>query len=197
MSRGKSLIRLWTERSAAGVLLLALCVGVLPPLRQGVLRTVGHALVRADTEDAHALAAVLMSGIGGAEEVEAADLVQEGIVDQVVILDPPAPAIVREFVRRGVEYDHGARRSVQVLASLGVDSEEIHLLESAMRGTRGETAALARWCREQEVTSIIVVSTPHHSRRLRRTLRRAMSPGGTTIAVRLSRPAGQCGTLRV
>jgi uncharacterized SAM-binding protein YcdF (DUF218 family) len=97
-----------------------------------------------------------------------------------------APDIVaREFIRRGVPYEDKAGRSIQDLEALGVRHTE--RIPKYVSGSEEEGPALAEWCDQRRLRSVVVVSSPDHSRRLRRVLGRAMKGRPTKVVVRRSR----------
>jgi hypothetical protein len=120
----------------------------------------------------------------GAGVLEAADLVHSGIATRVAVFaDPPDP-IDREFIRRGIPYEDAAARSARQLQLLGVTAiEQI----PRVSGTEAEGQVLPKWVYENHIHSIVVVSTPDHSRRLRRVLQRSIKEHQTRVMVRPSR----------
>ena len=91
----------------------------------------------------------------------------------------------REFIRRGVPYEDAAARSIRKLRALGVDN--IDLIPRSVSGTEAEGLALAEWCDQHRIRSVVVVSTSDHSRRLRRVLHRSMKGYQTKLTVHSAR----------
>jgi len=166
-------IRLRWRWALSFVLVLGLLAAV-PAVRRGTLRQLGRALVASDPVERADLA-VLMTAVGAVGELEVADLVHEGRAGRVLVMVPPPSRIEGEYARRGVSLETPGTRSVRILGALGVPIGAIDVLEVAQGGTVGELAALRQWCAEHRVGSVIVVSDRPHSRRARRTLRRAMA----------------------
>jgi hypothetical protein len=159
------------------VLALATCwIWRLP-----MLRGLGHALV---VSDSIGQADVVVIGVSsdGAGVLEAVDLVHAGMARRVAVFEDPPDAVDREFLRRGVPYEDAAARSIRQLASLGVT--QVVRISAAVGGTEEQGARLPRWCEENGVQSLIVVTTADHSRRLRRVLHRAMDLHRMQVAVR-------------
>ena len=167
------------------VILLAAAVTVCAPaVRGSILRVAGWALVLEDTvEPADIL--VIAIDANGAGVLEAADLVHGGIVRRVAVFADPPDSVDREFLRRGIPYEDAAARSTRQLRSLGVtDIEQIPKTET---GTEAEGDVLPVWCDQHRFRSIVMVTTPDHSRRLRRVLHRSMRGHLTRVTVRFSR----------
>jgi hypothetical protein len=120
----------------------------------------------------------------GAGVLEAADLVRSGVATRVAVFGEPPDTVEREFIRRGVPYENVAVRSVRQLKALGIDA--VDLIPSYVAGSEDEGPALAGWCDQHKLRSIVVVSTSDHTRRLRRVLHRSMKCQ-TRVIVRSSR----------
>jgi hypothetical protein len=173
----------WSKRW--GTLVLALvaltafaCLAVRP-IREPVLRAAGWALVISEpVTPADVIVLSLDSGPAG--WLQAADLVQGGISKRVAVFTEPLNEEERELIRRGVPY----YTKMQLLRSLGVtDVVEI----AGADGTEREGLVLPQWCDEHRFESIIVVTSNHHSRRLRRVLDRAMKGRLTRVTVQSAR----------
>jgi hypothetical protein len=125
---------------------------------------------------------VVAADADGAGVLEAADLVHGGIATRVAVFADPPDRVDREFIRRGIPYEDAAARSVRQFRSLGVTA--IEQIPRAVAGTEAEGEALPGWCDQHQFRSVVVVSTPDHSRRLRRVLDRSMKGHGTRVTVR-------------
>lgn len=169
--------RRWLRPAAAAVLLAVLAVLFHEP----VLRAAGEALIQIDpVSPAEAAVLTTDSNAGGA--LEAADLVARGLVPRVVVFtEPPGPE-APEFARRGAVYEDDGARQLRYLAALGVTAVE--RLEIGEAGSHPEADALRRWCLDHGVKAVVVVTSPDHSRRLRRMLRRELAPQGIHVTVR-------------
>jgi len=156
----------------------------VPAIRHSILRAAGWTLVVNDKVESAEI--IVVSGeSAGAGDLEASDLVHAGVATRVAVFTYERDAVVREFTRRGIQYPDKTAHYVAELKSLGiVDVEQI---PPYIAGTEDEGPALARWCDEQRVHSVVVVGTRDHSRRLRRVLRRCMKGHQTAVAVCASR----------
>ena len=156
----------------------------VPAIRHSILRAAGCTLIVNDQFESAEI--IVVSGeSAGAGDLEASDLVHAGVATRVAVFTYERDAVVQEFTRRGVQYPDKTARYVAELKSLGiVDVEQI---PTYITGTEDEGPALARWCDEQRVHSVVVVGTRDHSRRLRRVFRRSMKGHQATVAVCASR----------
>jgi hypothetical protein len=162
------------------VVLLASASIAVPTIRQAILRDAGWALV-VDERVGSADLIVISGDADGAGVLEALDLVHSGVAMRLAVFADAPDDVEREFIRRGVRYENSAARSIRELRELGaVSVEQIPIF---ITGTEDEGPALARWCDEQRLHSVVVVGTPDHARRLRRVLHRSMRGHQTTVAV--------------
>jgi hypothetical protein len=156
---------------------------ILLLVRRPILRAAGWVLV---TEDPlkQADVIVLPQWAEDAGALEAADLVHQGVSSRVAVLvESPDPADV-ELVKRGLfRPDHPW--IVQLLLSLGVRSVEE--IPNSVDGTTSEGPVLENWCKLHPYRTVLIVSTPDHSRRLHRVLRRSMQGTGTETLIRNTR----------
>ena len=167
------------------VAILAIAWMTLPASRRTVLRRAGWMLVASDPSEP-ADAVVIAVDADAAGTLEAADLIHAGVAQQVAIFtDPPDYTVANEFARRGVQYESGSRRSLRELEQLGV--RNAYSISGYVQGTEDEGPALAHWCDQQHLKSVVVVTTPDHSRRLRRTLQRSMQGREIRVSVRAAR----------
>jgi hypothetical protein len=122
---------------------------------------------------------------GGGGVLEAADLVESGIAARVALFVEIPDVADREFARRRVPYQDAATQLIKDLNALGV--RDVERIPKYVSGTEDEGPALAEWCDQRHFRSVIVVSSPDHSRRLRRVLHRAMQGHQTKLTVRCAR----------
>ena len=163
-----------------GLILVVVLLGAVAMWRP-ILRAAGWVLVVNEHTD-HADVIVIPVDTDAAGVLEAADLIQSGVATRVAVFaDLPVTAVEHEFIRRGINYESAAERSVRQLRSLGVNTVDI--IPTYVGGTEDEGPALADWCDRHHFHSVVVVSTSDHSRRLRRVLRRAMKGHMTKVTV--------------
>jgi predicted TIM-barrel fold metal-dependent hydrolase len=125
------------------------------------------------------------SGLTGV--VESARLVRAGMTTRVAVIAGPKDPAEIEMIRAGIGYEDDADRLIGLLRKLGV-SEAMRVDETAA-GTEAEARVLADWSNRHGFVTMIVVSTPDHSRRLRRVLRRSMHGHRTRVMVRAATAA--------
>jgi hypothetical protein len=157
------------------------------PLQEPVLRAAGWALI-VNEPVAHADIIVIVPGGGGAEALEAADLVQSGIATRVAVFADPPSGEDHEFIRRGLPYEDAAARQIDQLKWLGVT--DVAQIPRADTETEGVAEVLSAWCDQHRFRSIVFVAKREHSRRLRRVLDRVMKGHSTRITVQPSRYSG-------
>ncbi len=173
----------WARVLAVLVFAAAVIVAV-PAIRGSILQAAGWVLVVDEPVEPADIVVVAVDA-DGAGVLEAADLIHSGIATRVAVFaDPPDPVDL-EFIRRGIPYEDAAARSARQLGSLGVTA--IEQIPRAVAGTEAEGQVLPDWCDQHQFRSVVVVSNPDHSRRLRRVLHRAMKGHQTSVAVRVAR----------
>ncbi len=173
------------RRWIAGLLVVGLAIAVValvPAFRRPVLRTMGHVLV---VEEPLQPADVIVVSLGAGEAglLEAADLVHSGIASKVgVFTEVPSP-VDRELLRRGITRQDRPSWPLRLLGELGVSNVEELPLST---GTTDEGPLLSEWCERQGLRSIVVVTSPDHSRRTARVLRRSLKRTPVTVTVRVT-----------
>lgn len=152
--------------------------------RGPLLRAAGSALV---AEDPLSSADVIVITIdaGAAGVLEASDLVHSGIASRVAVFVDEPDAVDREFIRRGFHYEDQSEVWRRMLESLGVT--DIQRISRPASGTEAESRLLPEWCLQQRYDSVVVVTTPDHSRRARRVLKRAIRGYAIKVMVRPAR----------
>jgi hypothetical protein len=152
--------------------------------RAPILAAVGHLLVVADPVVPADVIVVtinaLKSGI-----LDAADLFHRGAAPQVAVFADLPDEVDREFIRRGLPYFDVTARSIKELGALGVT--RVERIPRAVSGTEEEGEVLPGWLKKRRFRSVVLVTTPDHSRRVRRVLRRALKGQPMTLIVEPSR----------
>ncbi len=184
MKRRRILGRAAWAAILGALVLAALAIVALRPLRDPVLRAAGRALVISNEPVASADIIVLTVDSDGAGALEAADLVHSGVAKRVAVFDDPPSLEGAEFLRRGLPFEDAEARQIRQLKMLGV-TDVAHISEVSGSGDEGR--ALPQWTDEQGLRSVVVVATKDHSRRLRRVLDRAMRGHATHVTVEPAR----------
>ena len=159
---------------------LTVAVAVIPPLRRGALRKAGWLLVaqRATPKSADIIVIATDAEYPGA--LQAADLVRNSVATRVAIF-PMSEPWESEYLRRGVRYQEVESLTAQYLHQMGVS--DVEHIGQPVTGSENEGVVLPAWCDQNHFNSILVITTPDHSRRLNRILRRSMKGHHTTYTV--------------
>jgi hypothetical protein len=170
-------------RTVPAIVLLGLVTGVAV-IRRPMLRAVGWVLV-VDEPAEPADVIVIPVWAAAAGTIDAADLVHGGIADRVAVLPGPLRPAEQELTRRGIPYVDETADLVQLLRNLGVANIEV--ISDHAASTEAEGDVLRSWCDQHQFRSVVVVSAPDHSRRLRRVLHRSMRGQPTKVMIRSAR----------
>jgi uncharacterized SAM-binding protein YcdF (DUF218 family) len=137
----------------------------------------GRWLQVADPLPAHADAIVVLAGAPPARLLRAADLYAAGAAPRVVLTrERRTPAAVA-LARRGVPVPDAVDEADRRLQALGVPASAILALHGRAFSTTSEARLIARWACRTGRRSLVVVTSPTHTRRARLILRRALGPG--------------------
>ena len=139
----------------------------------------GRFLVVADPLPASADAIVVLAGSLRARSLEAARLYKAGIAPRVVVtreILPPGATALRDA---GVELPDSDALTRSALAGLGVPPRAIVTLRRRAYSTASEARTIARWACAHGFDSLVVVTSPSHTRRARLVLERALGPDVT------------------
>jgi len=162
--------RWWAILSAAILVgFLALCV---PGCRRTILTALGRLLVVEPAPLKSADIIVIAIDADGAGTLEAADLVRQGTSRRVAVFDDPPSAEDREFLRRGLPYEDWAAISTRQLRMLGV--QLVAQIPRSTSGSEQEGDILPEWCEKNGYHTVVLVTSPDHSRRLSRIFRRSV-----------------------
>jgi hypothetical protein len=149
-------------------------------LRRPILRVAGRALTASDRlKPADVIVVTEWDGESGV--LTAADLVRDSMAPRVAVLVAPIGPADRELGRRGIVRGGSGPYLVRLLHTLGVAAVET--IPTPADGTGSEGDVITAWCDAHQFSSIIVVSSPDHSRRVRRVLHRSMLGHHTKVAV--------------
>lgn len=163
--------RFWSRAVLAAAIVSISVAVALAALRRPILRAAGRALTASDQlEPADVIVVTEWDGEGGV--LAAADLVRDHMASRVAVLVVPIGPADRELARRGFPRGGAGPYLVRLLQSLGVGAVE--MIPTPADGTGSEGDVIAAWCDAHQFHSIIVVSSPDHSRRVRRVLHRSM-----------------------
>ena len=154
-----------------GTVALIVLLGLLPPVRHAVLRSMGGLLIVSAPVEAADVGVITESGQAG--ELEMSDLYRERVVPHVLVLKPAPDSVTRELARRGAPRDGLV---VTTLIQLGVPAGAITTIDAGEGGTTESALALSTWVRDHPSRALLVID-PTHARRYRRTLMRSWPAG--------------------
>jgi uncharacterized SAM-binding protein YcdF (DUF218 family) len=161
------------------LLLLALVAVTVVAL----LRGAGAWLVVADPLPARGDAIVMLAGAPAARLLETAALYQRGVAPHVAVTRERRSAATITAIRRGVTLPEPHDEATRQLRVLGVPANAITVLRGRAYSTLSEARLIARWACRTGRHSLVVVTSPSHTRRARLILRRALAPD-VVLAVR-------------
>jgi uncharacterized SAM-binding protein YcdF (DUF218 family) len=156
-----------------GVVAVVLAFALLASLAPAA----GRFLVVADPLPPSADAIVILAGSIPDRTLEAARLYHRGIAPRVVVtreLLRPGQTALREA---GVELPESDALTRTALLGLGVPPRAIVTLRRRAQSTASEARTIARWACGRGIRSMIVVTSPSHTRRARLVMARALGPG--------------------
>lgn len=156
----------------AFVLVLCLCVAVF--------LGVGRWLVREDAV-AKSSAIVVLSGGMPERALEAAKIYREGHAPEVWLTQPSEPK--RTMAALGVPFDGEEENNRRVLLHEGVPEKAIRVLSPGIVNTADEIAVIADSMKNAKSTTVIVVTSKAHTRRVK-ALWNHLEPGKEQIIVR-------------
>ncbi|MBI3402101.1 MAG: hypothetical protein HY048_11830 [Acidobacteria bacterium] len=159
------------RRVVVGFALIVVVVAVVPATRRAVLQRVGGVLIVSDPAAPADVGVMTESGEG--DEIGVSDLYQRRAFTRVLVLAPSPNAVDLELKKRGV---HVEDRILSTLRQLGVPPSAVTTLDAGEGGTNDSARALADWVREHP-SRVVVVISPTHARRYRRTLLRVWPAG--------------------
>jgi uncharacterized SAM-binding protein YcdF (DUF218 family) len=106
---------------------------------------------------------------------------------------PVAARLARRFPRARVALTqprsvsrfncHDCPNRVENLSRLGVELERIGMLELSENGTFGEALATLRYMSARQMTRVVVVTSPYHTRRALATFRNVLAPAQIAVGI--------------
>jgi uncharacterized SAM-binding protein YcdF (DUF218 family) len=142
-------------------LAFALVVGHAP-----VLRAIGSwLLVEGQPERADAI--VVLAGGTPRREATAATLWKEGWAPQIIISKAYERPDIRELIALGVRRLDQQNEAKKVLEAYGVPADRITAIPDVSRTTEPELAMVRDLARREGYRRLILVTSPHHTRRVR------------------------------
>ncbi|MGH9734609.1 MAG: YdcF family protein [Candidatus Acidiferrales bacterium] len=157
--RGSTLIRASSRAILAAVILVLCVAGVF------AFRGAGRWLIREDPL-AHADAIVVLSGGMPYRAEGAADLFRQGYASEVWVTRPESPA-ARALSAMGIHFVGEEEYSREILIHEGVPSGAIRILATQVIDTEQEIGGICGAMLSEHASSVIIVTSPEHTRRVR------------------------------
>jgi uncharacterized SAM-binding protein YcdF (DUF218 family) len=165
--------RRFSFRIAALIVLLALCAAAFL-----AFRGVGRWLVRQDPLRPADVIVVLSGSMPWRAE-EAARIFRSGDAPEVWVTEPDSPA--DQLAAMGIQYLGEDYFNREVLVHGGVPEADIRVLPDAIVDTQQEVAEIAREMRREGKTTVIIVTSPQHTRRVTVLWRKLVGANPTAI----------------
>jgi uncharacterized SAM-binding protein YcdF (DUF218 family) len=127
------------------------------------IRGVGRWLVREDPL-AHSDAIVVLSGSMPYRSEGAADIYRQGYAPEVWITRPESPA--GALAAMGIHFTGEEEYSREVLIHDGVPPEAVRILPDEIVNTQQEVNEISREMRDENKSTVIIVTSPEHTRRV-------------------------------
>lgn len=146
------------RRELIVLLILLLALGIF------AVRNLGHWLIRQDALE-HADAIVVLSGALPYRAEGAAELFNQGYAPEVWVSLPAGPQ--KELQEMGIHFVGEEEYDRDVLTHLGVPASHVSIFPNEIVNTEGEIAEIAKLMRAQGKHTVIIVTSPEHTRRVR------------------------------
>lgn len=145
-------------------------------------RHAGTFLVVADPLPERADAIVVLAGSPPDRALAAADLHRTGLAPRVILTRERSRPEFDALAARGVPLQESHDLAIRLLVALGVPHEAITTLEPRTDSTIAEARLVAEWACGEGLASLVVVTSPSHTRRARAMFRHAL---GNRVTVHL------------
>jgi uncharacterized SAM-binding protein YcdF (DUF218 family) len=172
----------WVRRTILGAILtIVLLAAAGYAARRSLLVAVGRFLVVQDPP-APAQAIVVLSGSLPDRILEAVDLYQAHLAPRIILTQEGLPPGLRVLRRRGGNMMERHEVNQDIARQLGVPPEAMELVTAPAWSTLTEAETVIDYLRRHGITSILLVTSPPHSRRAAMTYRHL---AGDTLQIRM------------
>ncbi len=173
------------RKRIALVFLVAACAAaaLLFGFRRPILRSVGHALV-VDTTPPICDCIAVLAGDTPSRLMEGIELYLRDVGAQMVITQEPEPRVAPIFRRLGITLPSDPQFIKNTAVRLGVSPEEIFFIDEPVTSTYQEAEAVKRYMKKNGKKSVVLVTSPYHTRRALYIFRRVLGPEGIDVFVR-------------
>ncbi|MGF1586961.1 MAG: YdcF family protein [Bacteroidales bacterium] len=151
-----------------GIIFLILAISIL------ILISAGGFLVVED-EPANADIIVVLMGSQGERMLQAFDIYEAGYSKRIVMTDTYSPGS-DALAERGIYLKNSTDLAIEIGIELGINPEDISVIPEIARSTGDEAVAVRRYIEsENNIDTLILVTSDYHSRRSRAIFRRSFS----------------------
>src|SRR5580693_10142271 len=151
------------RRRRVGIYFLAI-LALLAVMGAEVFRNVGHWLVREDTLS-KADVIVVLSGELPFRAEGAASVFKSGYAPAVWVSRPEGPQ--QELAALGIHFVGEEEYNREILVQQGVPGAAVQIFPDAIANTQDEVEEIAREMRRDGMHTVIVVTSPQHTRRVK------------------------------
>jgi len=151
------------HRRRLGIFVLTI-LALLVPTGVVVFRNVGHWLVREDPLGRADVIVVLSGGLPFRAE-GAASVFKSGYASAVWVSRPTGPQ--EELAALGIHFVGEEEYNREILAQQGVPDSAIQIFPETIANTQQEVAEIARQMRRDGKHTVIIVTSPQHTRRVK------------------------------
>jgi len=155
---------------------------VLTAYHEPILSRVGGFLVVSQEPEKSDLI-VCMAGGAVERSLAVADLYRQGLAPHIFLAREIPPDGYDVLVREGIHVPETVDISRRILEGRGVPSEAVIVSEEPGRSTLSEAAMVRALIREKGLRSLIVVTSPTHTRRTWWTFRHVIEDDGVRLSV--------------
>jgi uncharacterized SAM-binding protein YcdF (DUF218 family) len=164
LATDRSSLRVSARRRRPGVAFLAILALVLVVIGAAVFRNAGHWLVREDPLGKADVIVVLSGGLPFRGE-GAASIYKSGYAPAVWVSKPSGPQ--EELAALGIHFVGEEEYNREILVQEGVPDSAIQIFPDAIANTQEEVEEIARGMRRDGKHTVIIVTSPQHTRRVK------------------------------
>jgi uncharacterized SAM-binding protein YcdF (DUF218 family) len=162
---------------------LALAYVLLSAYHVLILTSLGRYLVVVQTPAKSDLIVCLAGGDNVERGLAAADVFKRGLAPKIFVARETIPDGYETLRQRGVSYLESRDRTVLMLKGLGVPESAILTSDTPSESTVMEAGLVAGIVKENNFRSLILITSPTHSRRAWMVFKKAMKSEGVRILV--------------
>lgn len=164
------------------VIVLALAVYAAMGIYQEKLLRMAGTYISPNDPLVHADAIAVLAGGSPARMLEAIDLVNKGNwADRIVLTRGPEPKIAKTIRERGLLLQSDPEYLKKLAAASNIPPAAVTVLEPVANSTFDEAGILLDYMLKNRKTSLIVVSSPYHTRRIKFIFGEIFAPHQITV----------------